>query len=80
MVCATRYVDALFTWPAGEGLRRAVDGERVIPLLSISPRQIYFEMRCSSSHLQPFPTTYYNICKGEQGSVSIDHFGDMDLC
>ena len=73
MVCATRYVDALFTWPAGEGLRRAVDGERVIPLLSISPRHY---QKCDLRHhtYNVLPTTYYDIGKGEQGSVSVQNY------
>jgi len=66
MVCATRYVDARFTWPAGEGLRRAVDGERVIPLLSIS------SVRYAPGH--GLRHVNHNICKGEQGSVSIGQY------
>jgi len=66
MVCATRYVDARFTWPASEGLWRAVDGERVIPSLSIS--SVRYATEHGLRHLN------HNICKGEQGSVSIDQY------
>jgi len=70
MVCATRYVDARFTWPAGEGLRHAVDGERVIPSLSISPRR-YQECDLRHHTYNVLPATYYNLGKGEQGCVSV---------
>ena len=71
MVCATRYVDARFTWPAGEGLRRAVDGERVIPLLSISPDK--YIQQGGTHHLtyNVLPTAYYDIGDGELGYVSV---------
>ncbi|KAH3956238.1 hypothetical protein HBI56_220750 [Parastagonospora nodorum] len=68
MACATRYVDARFTWPASEGLGRAVDREYITPLLSISPGRYILELGLRHLIYNLSLTTYYNICKGEQCS------------